>query len=495
MSKSLPELPSLEHLRKQAKDLLASYRSLDPEAVARFASLPGRTTRAALRDAQSVIAREYGFHSWAKLVAYVEDVRAKSGITEQIANEFISAAVHGMLGRAGRLLALYPDLPNYSTATKLVWGDADGIQKLAQDPPFLTTKLEPENWLPLEYVCFSRVSELESARYKPLEQTAKTLIESGADPNTSHDGDGNPDVPLSVLYGACGETGHVGIAKLLLEHGANPNDGESIYHAAQHNRREILDLLLRHGCDISHNDPRWTNTPIFFLCGHRPTDGPYAAAIKGVEWLLEHGADPNVPCYANEGRALHAACNSNATELVELLLEHGADPTLKRTDGKTPYDLAMAMGNVKAAAALAAKGGANDLSPLNTYLAGCANDDQTLKAKALAQEPNLRQSRAKEIEDAFLKFAEHGVEAGVRSLLEEGVDVNTANEKNETALHYACFTGQDSVVWLLLQHGASAEPKDKTYNATPVGWALQGFMSHRNVEVIRALLNAGALEL
>jgi hypothetical protein len=36
------------------------------------------------------------------------------------------------------------------------------------------------------------------------------------------------------------------------------------------------------------------------------------------------------------------------------------------------------------------------------------------------------------------------------------------------------------------------ESKDKTYNSTPVGWGLHGFMSHRNVAVIKALLGAGA---
>lgn len=492
MSKPLPEFPNLEHLRKQAKELLAYYRSHDSEAVARFSSLPGKPADVALHDAQSVIAREYGFPSWSKLVAHVEEVRARQGITQQIADEFVSAAVHGNINRLRRLLALYPGLPSYSPATKLVWGDNEGVQKLAQDPEFITTKLGPENWAPLEYVCYSHLFAVDPSRYEALEETAKTLIEDGADPDTYHAWEGDPDARLSVLYGACGETGHAGIAKLLLEHGANPNDGESVYHAAQFNRREILDLLLRHGCDISHKDSHWNNTPLFFICGHRPTDGPYQTAVKGVEWLLQNGADPNVSCYKNEARALHAACNSNATELVELLLAYGADPTVQRTDGKTPYDLAMIGGSAKAAAAIAAKGGAHDLSPIDSFLAACARDDKAQIRAILERNPGLRETNEKEIVSAFIKFAEHGVEAGVKNLLEQGTDVNSTLENNETALHFACFTGQEPVVRLLLEHGASMEPKDKTYNGTPVGWALQGFMTHRNVGVVRDLLNAGA---
>ena len=35
--------------------------------------------------------------------------------------------------------------------------------------------------------------------------------------------------------------------KRLLEAGADPNDGESIYHAAEKNHRAVLDLLKAHG--------------------------------------------------------------------------------------------------------------------------------------------------------------------------------------------------------------------------------------------------------
>ena len=54
----LPDRPSLEQLRKQAKEHLDTLRAADPSAK--------------LADAQHELAREYGFDSWPKLVHHVE---------------------------------------------------------------------------------------------------------------------------------------------------------------------------------------------------------------------------------------------------------------------------------------------------------------------------------------------------------------------------------------------------------------------------------------
>jgi len=82
MTKELPARANLEHLKAQAKDLLAQFRRGERGALERFrTSLPatrGANDEAlskmplALHDAQSVIAREYGFASFAELKADVE---------------------------------------------------------------------------------------------------------------------------------------------------------------------------------------------------------------------------------------------------------------------------------------------------------------------------------------------------------------------------------------------------------------------------------------
>ena len=57
----LPERPSLEQLRKQAKEYLDTLRAADPSAT--------------LAKAQHALAQEYGFDSWPKLVHHVESLQ------------------------------------------------------------------------------------------------------------------------------------------------------------------------------------------------------------------------------------------------------------------------------------------------------------------------------------------------------------------------------------------------------------------------------------
>jgi ankyrin repeat protein len=70
----LPQQPSLEQLRKQAKDLLDQFRAGDPAAVAEVQAFERNPEPAAfaLNDAQRVLARAYGFGSWTKLKAFVD---------------------------------------------------------------------------------------------------------------------------------------------------------------------------------------------------------------------------------------------------------------------------------------------------------------------------------------------------------------------------------------------------------------------------------------
>jgi len=72
MSKQLPERANLEHLKKQAKDLLEALSCQEPEAIETVALYFPSQHNVGLNDAQLVIAREYGFESWAKLKDYVE---------------------------------------------------------------------------------------------------------------------------------------------------------------------------------------------------------------------------------------------------------------------------------------------------------------------------------------------------------------------------------------------------------------------------------------
>jgi hypothetical protein len=71
-SKSLPARPSLESLRKQAKKLARDIAAGDAEAIARArVHLPHVDLSLTQRNAQLVIAREYGYAGWQDLTAEV----------------------------------------------------------------------------------------------------------------------------------------------------------------------------------------------------------------------------------------------------------------------------------------------------------------------------------------------------------------------------------------------------------------------------------------
>jgi uncharacterized protein (TIGR03067 family) len=84
--RTLPARPNLDHLRGQAKQLLALLKKGDAAAARAFAEhLPGargaspRAADVKLADAQSVVARQSGFASWAQLARHVDALRALEG--------------------------------------------------------------------------------------------------------------------------------------------------------------------------------------------------------------------------------------------------------------------------------------------------------------------------------------------------------------------------------------------------------------------------------
>jgi hypothetical protein len=77
VSHQLPRHPNLDHLKRQAKDLLKAFRAGDERARQLFERYRTRASgqhsdgRVLLADALWVVAREYGFASWPQLRAHV----------------------------------------------------------------------------------------------------------------------------------------------------------------------------------------------------------------------------------------------------------------------------------------------------------------------------------------------------------------------------------------------------------------------------------------
>ena len=71
----LPERPSLEQLRKQAKELLQQLHRGDQSASERLLKYKPGVSNAILADAQYVVAREHGFDSWPRLVQHIQSLQ------------------------------------------------------------------------------------------------------------------------------------------------------------------------------------------------------------------------------------------------------------------------------------------------------------------------------------------------------------------------------------------------------------------------------------
>src|SRR2546427_13015732 len=108
-SKFLPSHPSFESIRKQAKKLFRQVAASDPDAVARVhAQLPAPILPLSLRDAQLVLAREYGFAGWQDLRAAV--LRQEGAGLEWAAAEAERAIPDNSVERLTQLVQDYPAL-------------------------------------------------------------------------------------------------------------------------------------------------------------------------------------------------------------------------------------------------------------------------------------------------------------------------------------------------------------------------------------------------
>src|SRR5262249_15533262 len=116
----LPARPSVEQLRKQAKELVRAYRDGDPAAIARLRAHKAGVSEAtgahpaALADAQFVLARELGFDSWPKLKRHVILTQRPADFHEPTWGnntwEFLTAVYEGDESRVREMLRDDPSL-------------------------------------------------------------------------------------------------------------------------------------------------------------------------------------------------------------------------------------------------------------------------------------------------------------------------------------------------------------------------------------------------
>jgi type II secretory pathway component PulF len=112
----LPARPSLESLRKQAKKLARDIAAGDEAAIARArAQLPQAGLPLSQRDAQVVLAREYGFPGWKDLL---KEVKQRLGRGLEWAVSEARRIIHDNdIEGLRQLLAEYPALLSWRGAS------------------------------------------------------------------------------------------------------------------------------------------------------------------------------------------------------------------------------------------------------------------------------------------------------------------------------------------------------------------------------------------
>src|SRR3954452_2408071 len=372
------------------------------------------------------------------------------------AETFVLAATSGHRAHAEALLAAHPEIEADRWAA-LVLGR--GWQGDANAPR------GPRGRAPLLYVCHSAFASAALAR---------DLLARGADPNAFFV---NEYGQMSALYGAAGRVHDPELTRALLEAGADPDDGESLYHATEAQSADCLRVLLEFGAATED-----TNALAHALDEHRP---------EHVRLLLEAGVD-----LTDAGYVAHAVRRGRGPDILRLLVEHGA--AVDRPYGetwrgdvplRTPYQHAVLRGRDDVARTLAELGAATDVDPADLAVAAVARGERPTAPLPERLDPDPQ-------EVLILAALRGPLDAVVDAC---GVDFHgvVGGSPDGTLLHHACWVGDPSVVAALLARGADPMPPVPADTDTPLAWAAVASQYHElpgrdYVAVAELLTGAGA---
>nr|WP_042183483.1 ankyrin repeat domain-containing protein [Kibdelosporangium sp. MJ126-NF4]CEL15546.1 FOG: Ankyrin repeat [Kibdelosporangium sp. MJ126-NF4]CTQ98212.1 FOG: Ankyrin repeat [Kibdelosporangium sp. MJ126-NF4] len=443
----LPERPDLNQLRTQAKEL---RRAAGPDAT--------------LSDAQRELARRHGFASWPRLRRHVEAINARTWSfaeatgDEPLTDRFLRLVCLNFTEdevdrreQAARLLDQHPDLPAANLAVAAVCADAEQVRQHLASGVSATTPSGPYDWSPLMYLAYARPV---GVGLEATLNSARLLLDAGADPNDGRFFLGLP-TPFTVLTGVLGggeddQPPHphsIPLARLLLSRGADPNDGQTLYNRMFSEEDDFLRLLLGFGLGRGDGGPWRRLLPDMI-------DTPAEQLRSLLKWAVTH----------------------NQRQRVALLAEHGVDVITPFPDGTTPVRLAQRNGHRKLARFLRERGAPTpELEPVETFIAAVLAVDAT----AVAATPPDVVAAAREARPGLMVWATAlGRHDAVKLLADNGFDVNARSRGDmpveqpwQTALHSAVETGDVEMVRLLLDLGADPTIRDGRFDGDAMSWA------------------------
>jgi ankyrin repeat protein len=461
---SLAPSASLRHLRLEAKRLLRAARHGDEEVLRRVTAHhprgPAAVAEMKLADAQLVLAREHGLPSWADLKVRVAALEFSRAGGERQRAELVDAACAWGWDRptgakaavAEAMIASSPGLARKDLLAACLAGELEVVREfLDQDPELARSKLPPRDWEPLLYVSYCVLLRQPGPLASRIVAVAKLLLERGADPNASYLSAENPSYVFPALYAAIAVSHNLDLARALLEAGANPNDSQSLYHAAEQWNTDALELLVAH---------RVSAADISYCLFHKIdfADGP------GIRWFLDHGADPNGRHPAALETPLHWAIKRTcAASAIELLLSRGSDPDARTREGHTAYpeiagytplDLSDRLGRLDISELLRRHGAhRSPSSPMDDFLVACACGDGEEARQRLRADPGLMLRLSGPDRALIANVAQQNSRPGVELMLELGFDPNVGGWGGMTPFHWAACRGNRPLVRTMLARG------------------------------------------
>jgi ankyrin repeat protein len=449
MSVPLPAAPSLEQLRKQAKELLRAHHEGDDAARARVTAHHFRPAeRLKLSGAQLVVAREHGFVSWPRLRAYVDRVTS-----------------HG----PGLQHAYHEDLEYYD-------GRAYGLLASAEDGTEGAVAAFARHQAPLTRDGSRAVIAREHGfpSWPALRRHVAGLRESGE--------------PFARAYRAIEAHDVERLPALLdlfpeLVHARGTNGNDLLGMAGATCDERLVAILLERGADVTRaNAHGWT--PL-----HQAAYSDLSALAR---MLLDAGARTDVSARGDGGTPLVVALFWGNTATAELLAEHGIHPrNLRVASGLGRLDLLDELIGTPEAGARR-----GFYRPHSGFPAWQPTDDpDEIRDEALTWA--ARNGRVEALErlvergasleadvyrgTALGWAAACGRVAVIRRIVALGVDPSQrttfggpGHGEGVTALHLAAQNGDMDVIRALLDLGADPTLRDGLYDGTPENWAEHG---------------------
>ena len=498
---SLPERPDPDQLRRRARELQRGARAGDPAALQLLRRQLGTQLPEPLplHLAQLALARAHGFPSWPRLMAQVQSVAERrcdplavlQTPTAEPAEELLRSAVllfgppddPSRWSRAVRLLADQPELVREHVEVAAAAADPAGLaHHLAADPAAVSRPGGPFGWPPLLYLAYSRLALAGRAGNAPA--ALRVLLEAGADPDAGFLWQGLP-TPFTALTGVLG--GPAGsaqpphpdglrLATMLLDAGADPNDGQLLYNKMFDADDQHLELLLRHGLGRGDGGPWRRLLPEL-------TDSPDELMASQLGWAVVHGFERRIRLLARAG-----------VDLGRPLA--GRLPTAL---GLTPVALARRSARPEVVRLLQELGAPDDEPDDESRLVEALLTGDRGAAQVLLAADPVAVGRLRERQPSLvLRAAVADQLDGVRLLVEQGFAVDALGRQDlpleepwETALHHAAGEGKRELAELLLGLGADPSVRDHRFDATPLGWA-EHLGQHRLVELLEPVTPVGA---